>query len=267
MATCRAAASRAAGSKTLGKGMSGKIKLNTDTDFLKLVAIVSMLIDHLGARVFPQYGEMRLLGRLAFPLFAYCMAMGCVFTRNIGKYALRVGLLAIVVQPLYATAMGHQQMMSFDWANNFYRVDLLFEHYYLAKPSILFSLFLGILLIWSIKEKKYLATGVLLAIVWYIQSYLDYGLNGILLMLLFYAFREKPLTSLVWVASFMIWWGVPAIQTSIPNQFPQYVSTQFYALMALPLIYFPFSTGIRVNKYVFYAFYPAHLALIYLLTM
>jgi hypothetical protein len=86
-------------------------------------------------------------------------------------------------------------------------------------------------------------------------------------MLLFYAFREHPLASVVWVAGFMFWWGVPAIRTQIPDTFPAYVSTQFYALLALPLIYIPFNTGIRVNKYLFYAFYPAHLALIYFLTM
>ena len=246
---------------------SGKIKLNTDTHFLKLVAMIAMLIDHLGARVFPEYSEMRLIGRIAFPVFAYCITVGCVYTRNIFRYALRMGIMALLVQPLYATAMGHAPKMAFDWAHNYYRLDLIWQHYYAPKPSILFSLLLGILLICSLRDKKYIFTALLLAVVWYVQGSLDYGLRGILLMLLFYAFREKPLTSLVWVASFMIWWGVPAIQTSIPNQFPQYVSTQFYALMALPLIYFPFNTGIRVNKYVFYAFYPAHLALIYLLTM
>lgn len=246
---------------------SGKIRLNTDTNFLKLVAIVAMLIDHLGVRVFPQYGEMRIIGRIAFPLFAYCITVGCVYTRNIFKYALRMGVMALLVQPLYATAMGHAPKMAFDWASNFMRPDLIWQHYYAPRPSILFSLFLGILIIWTLRDKKYILTALLLAVVWYVQGSLDYGLNGILLMLLFYAFREKPATSLVWVAGFMIWWGVPSIQRQIPGQFPQYVSTQFYALLALPLIYIPFNTGIKVNKYLFYAFYPAHLALIYLLTM
>lgn len=246
---------------------SGKIRLNTDTGFLKLVAIVAMLIDHLGARVFPQYGEMRIIGRIAFPVFAYCITVGCVYTRSIWKYALRMLLMAILVQPLYATAMGHAPKMAFDWAQNFYRPDLIWQHYYAPKPSILFSLFLGILLIWSLRDRKYIMTAVVFSVVWYVQGSLDYGLKGILLMLLFYAFREKPLTSLVWVASFMIWWGVPSIQTAMPSSFPTYVTTQFYALLALPLIYIPFNTGIKVNKYLFYAFYPAHLALIYLLTM
>jgi len=246
---------------------SGKIRLNTDTNFLKLVAIAAMLVDHLGARVFPQYGEMRIIGRIAFPVFAYCITVGCVYTRNIFKYALRMGVMALLVQPLYATAMGHAPKMAFDWAGSFMRPDLIWQHYYAPRPSILFSLLLGILLIWTIRDQKYILTAAVFAVIWYVQGSLDYGLNGILLMLLFYAFREKPATSLVWVAGFMIWWGVPSIQRQIPEQFPQYVSTQFYALLALPLIYIPFNTGIKVNKYLFYAFYPAHLALIYLLTM
>lgn len=246
---------------------AGKVRLNTDTGFLKLIAIVTMLIDHLGARVFPEYPVMRIIGRIAFPIFAYCIAAGCVYTRNIARYALRMGLMAVLVQPLYATAMGHAPMMQFDWAHSFYRLDLIWKHYYVAKPSILFSLLLGILLIWTIRDKRYILTGVMAIIIWYVQGALDYGLKGILLMLLFYVFIDRPMTSLFWVGAFMIWWGIPAIQTRIPTGFPASISTQFFAVLALPFIYIPFNTGIKVNKALFYAFYPAHLALIYLLTM
>ena len=241
---------------------AGKVKLNSDTGFLKLIAIAAMLIDHLGARVFPEYEVMRIIGRLAFPLFAYCVAVGCVYTRNIGMYALRMGVLAVLVQPLYVTAMGHQAMMAFDWAHYFYRLDLIVKHYYLVRPNILFSLFLGILLLWSIRDKKYIATGLILALIWYMQGSLDYGLKGIILILLFYVFCDRPLTSFIWVAAFMVWWGVPALQTRFNPSLSMQVSLQFYALMALPLIYLPFKTGIRVPKLFFYAFYPALLALI-----
>ncbi|MBR0464814.1 MAG: hypothetical protein IJJ23_10640 [Clostridia bacterium] len=259
--------------KTAAPALKRDVRCNTDTGLLKLIAIVTMLVDHLGARVFPEYHIMRVIGRIAFPIFAYCIAMGCCYTRSMLKYALRVLALAVVSQPIYTTAMGHQTMRAFDWAHNYYRIDLIFRHYYLVHPCILFALFLGILIIWSLKEKKYAATAALLALVWYIQSYLDYGLYGIYLMIMFWALIDRPAVSVLWVGAYMIWYGVPALRskfdvTGVINAFPDIkVYTQFWALLALPIIYIPTHSNIKINKYVFYAFYPAHLILIYLLTM
>ena len=245
----------------------GKMKLNTDTNLLKLIAIIAMLLDHLGARVLTQYSELRIIGRIAFPLFAYCIAVGCTYTRNIGLYAVRMALMAILVQPLYVTAMGHQSMMAFDWTKNFYRLDMIFRHYYLPKPSILFTLFTGIVVIWTIRDRRYVLTLIMTALVWYLRNHLDYGEKGVLLMVLFYVLRERPVCSIAWVAGLMTWWGIPALQNRFALSGKMYLSTQFYAIMALPLLCIPFKTGIRINKYFFYVFYPAHLALIYLLTM
>ena len=62
------------------------LKLNKDTHLLKLIAMLAMLIDHLGAVVFPQYRSMRIIGRLAFPLYAYCLVAGCIYTKDILRY-------------------------------------------------------------------------------------------------------------------------------------------------------------------------------------
>ena len=70
-----------------------KLKTNLDTDFLKLIAVVSMLIDHIGGALFPQYPVFRWLGRLAFPIFCYCLTVGMLYTRDIKKYLLRLGVL------------------------------------------------------------------------------------------------------------------------------------------------------------------------------
>ena len=246
---------------------SVRIKSNTDTGLLKLIAITAMLIDHLGARVFPQYPIMRIIGRISFPIFAYCIAVGCAYTHNIARYFLRVLLLGVLVQPLYTTAMGHQAMGAFDWAHNFYRVDLIARHYYGAPLNILFTLSAGILMIWTIRDKKYLLTALLVAALWYFGDQIDYGLKGVLLMTLFYVFLDRPLTSFVWVLGLMVYWGVPQLRSHFNPFAVTSVSTQFFAVLALPLIYLPMHTGLKINKYVFYAFYPAHLALIYLLTM
>lgn len=51
---------------------------------LKLIAAVSMLIDHAGLLLFPEQDWMRLVGRLAMPIFAYCIAEGFLYTRSRG---------------------------------------------------------------------------------------------------------------------------------------------------------------------------------------
>ena len=63
-----------------------RLQTNLDTDFLKLIAIVSMLIDHIGSVFFPEVRVLRWIGRLAFPLFSYCIAEACyilMISRNI----------------------------------------------------------------------------------------------------------------------------------------------------------------------------------------
>ena len=64
----------------------------------------------------------------------------------------------------------------------------------------------------------------------------------------------------------MAWYGLPALRDRLyPLPDKINVSSQFYALLALPLIYIPMKSKIRINKWVFYLFYPAHLAVIYAL--
>ena len=76
-----------------------RLKTNLDTDFLKLIAIVSMLIDHIGGAFFPEVGIFRWIGRLAFPIFCYCLTVGLLYTRDVKKYLLRLGVFALVSQP------------------------------------------------------------------------------------------------------------------------------------------------------------------------
>ena len=68
--------------------------INTFT--LKCIAIISMLIDHIGMVLFPEQLIFRMIGRLAFPIFAYVLVEGFFYTKNINKYLLRLGVFAIV---------------------------------------------------------------------------------------------------------------------------------------------------------------------------
>ena len=49
---------------------------NTATTWLKIIALVFMFIDHSGKMLFPAVQEMRILGRIAFPVYAWCMVVG-----------------------------------------------------------------------------------------------------------------------------------------------------------------------------------------------
>ena len=100
-----------------------KVDLNTDTNLLKIIAMVTMLIDHCGKMLFPQYRIMRVIGRIAFPIYAYCIAAGCVYTRNPLRYFKRIVLLALISQPFYAVALAHtnQAMYAVSFAEHPFR--------------------------------------------------------------------------------------------------------------------------------------------------
>ena len=241
------------------------VKLNNDTNLLKVIAMIAMLCDHAGKMLFPQYRIMRIIGRMAFPIYAYCLAVGCVYTKNPLRYLGRIVLLALVSQPIYAVSMGHStpSMYALSFTEQPIRAALNFYiESWTKKPSILVALALGMLLIWTLRERKLVFTAALAVFIWLVQNKLDYGVKGVMLIVLFYLFMDKPLVSFVAVFLFMWYWGMPGYFTrgSLSS------SIQLYALYALPLIYLPLrKRRVCLPKTFFYAFYPGHLMLIYLL--
>ena len=200
------------------------LNTNLDTNFLKLVAIISMFIDHVGAAFFPEYPVFRWLGRLAFPIFCYCMTVGMLYTSNIRRYLGRLGLFAVISQPFWILAFNPQDILG-----------------NLTNWNIFFTLFISLLAVWGFKEKKWC-----------------------LLMLVFYLCRKKPsLGAVLYVLLYL-----PAFFTASPGD-PLSLTIGNYgigfeagALLALPLIFLHTNTSLRIPKWFFYAFYPAHLALI-----
>lgn len=238
-----------------------QVGLNTDTNLLKIVAMITMMIDHCGKVLFPQYNIMRIIGRLAFPIYAYCIAVGCVYTRDRARYLSRIVLLALIVQPVYAIAfkMLNPQVYAGAFAEYPCRTAVRFYMDSWKHPSILLSLSIAILVIWTIRERKLTLTLALALFIWIVQDSLDYGWKGIVLMTLFYLFCGKWWISLPIVFSFMLWWG---LQGGKYELFDIEFGTQLFALCALPLIYIPTYSKLKLNKWIFYLFYPAHLIFI-----
>lgn len=73
---------------------------------LKLIASASMLIDHAGLMLFNDNPTMRMIGRLAFPIFAFFIAEGFRYTRDRAKYFMRVFALGLICQIVYTIADG-----------------------------------------------------------------------------------------------------------------------------------------------------------------
>ena len=233
---------------------------NTATTWLKIIALVFMFIDHAGKMCFPNIPEMRMLGRIAFPIYAWCMIVGFHYTRSVPKYLLRILITGLVSQPLYMLALNHT------W----------------KQPNIFLTLFLGLCALWGIREKKYLSQiwAPAAAMAAAILASADYGWRGVLLFIILYAVQEsRPGIAAVMVSYFLFWgssysitkslFGLPINMDALPAVLSQPLSAflrmETYALLALPFILIPFKKDLKLPRWVGYALYPAHLAALYAL--
>lgn len=213
-------------------------------DLLKIVAILSMAADHVGAILYPDLLWLHIVGRLAFPLFAYLIALGIESTSKPQKYLATLLIFAFVSQVPYYLAFGIQP----------------FE-----RLNILFSLFTSALVLYFYNKKNLetfalvLAVAVLASIFLNMEGsfYVIFTVGAMKLL------KSKPeLGILALLALNLIF--LPDIQ--------------MLALLAVPLIflhvknYLKIETTISdnshlysVRKYAFYVFYPLHLGLLYLI--
>ena len=235
-----------------------EVGLNRDTNLLKLVAMISMLIDHTGKMFFPQYRIMRIIGRLAFPLYAYCIAVGGVYSKNKLKYLSRILLMGLISQPFYAVALAHTvpAMYAVRFADNPLGAVMNFYVQSWAVPNIMLTLALGLMLIWSLREGQYVCALSVALLVWKAQNAVNYGWRGVALIALFYLTISHWWVSLPVMSAYMLWWGS---QGASYHMFGAGFGIQMFAILALPLVYIPTWSKVKINKWVYYLFYPAHL--------
>ena len=255
---------------------SGGIALNTDTSLLKLIAIVLMVIDHTGLvldQIFhaaagpamPEYmpqliTAMRTVGRMAFPIFAWCIAVGSEYTRNPVNYMKRLALFYFISQPIYVLAFNRT------WTQN----------------NIYITLFFGLLCIWALRERQYWAVPLIVLVA--NRAALNYGIDGLYIIVLMYLVRRSKLLAALLLGAFCVYWGHGTTVifnwgAAVESYGPGFLRSepvisflsrydfrmQSAAILALPLIIIPTHSHIKLNKYVFYLFYPAHLLIFYII--
>lgn len=217
---------------------------------LKIIAVVSMLLDHIGYSL--DIYVLRCIGRLAFPIFAYLIGNGFRHTTSPVRYLSRLLLLAVLSQIPYTLFLS----------------DTLVPE----KLNIFFTLSLGLGLIWAM-ERCEVSAAKLLCVVAAVGvclilepvAPLDYGLRGVLLIAALYYYP----TGSAMAISFLFIYYLPIWDALLPGgTLPSGWHQTLFGALALPLLYgYNGKAGYRssVLQWAFYLFYPAHLLVLHVI--
>lgn len=213
-----------------------------DGSTLKLIAMALMVIDHVGLLLFPARIGFRIVGRLAFPIFAFFVAEGYVHTRSRELYIARMALFACISEFAFDLAVYGQ------WSMEHQNVMVTF---FLA----LVGLYLRDQLMLRAKNPQQIlmmnmASYVVIMAVAITAEMLntDYGSFGVMLVFIYQVLHEQWMYKHVFGALLQIF-GCTGIQ-------------KYSALSGLLLILYNGKRGVNL-KYLFYIFYPAHLLILH----
>ncbi|UCH31863.1 MAG: hypothetical protein JSV05_00195 [Candidatus Bathyarchaeota archaeon] len=216
-------------------------------DLLKVIAIVTMTFDHIGLIYYPTELAFRIVGRLAFPIFAYLLVLGVENTRNVKAHLLRLFLFGLISQIPYFLAFGIAP---------------------LERLNIFFSLLLGALTIYLLNKKSPL---VFLPFLFGFFLNSEGSIYAIAIMIGMKILHEnvKLGTVTIFMLNAFFLYSPDIIQ-----------NIQIASLAALPLIILHTSSRLKmetkisansaiysIRRYAFYIYYPLHLTLLHLIDL
>lgn len=220
------------------------MKKNLTNFDLKLIAIITMAIDHIGAIIYNDIDIFRIIGRISFPLFAFLLVEGFKNSSNRLKYFLRLIIFAFITQPIYDYAFKSNTL------------------------NILFTFSLGFLLMMIIEFSKkiidkynkglesYLYKTVFYSLFYILFSILaiflnvDYTVLGITTIFIFYLSPNILLSCILYFLSVVV------LKTN---------DIQMYSIISFFFLYLYNGKRGRNLKYFFYLYYPLHLLLLKML--
>ncbi len=223
---------------------------------LKIIAAISMLLDHIGYLFFPSIRIFRILGRLAFPIFAFLIAEGCRHTRNRLRYLLTMAGFAAALQLFYYFYSGSTSMTVIVT----FTVSIVLIYALDAVKRILFDDGADFLI--KLLSVCFFFIAVMAVYALNTRFKIEYGFNGCILPVaasLFHmpkgksgAVFEKMDSLPVHVFAMGAW----LLYMSIVRGW-----VQPWSLLSLPILLLYSGKRGKVNlKYFFYLFYPLHLA-------
>lgn len=224
-----------------------KLLTGLNNNQLKVIAMISMLLDHAGRELFPEIELLPIIGRLAFPIFSYMIAEGCRYTKNRKKYILIIGLLAAGCQTVFyitTKSLYMNVLVTFTLS-----IALIFlADNFIRKRTL--TAFIPAAFIFAVSVFLCLFLPDILS---HTDFHIDYGLTGMLLPAAVYFAPGKKSKLAVFFVMLCI---LSLVMGGI----------QWYSLAVIPLILIYNGKRGKMNlKYLFYIFYPLHLAVIYLI--
>ena len=234
---------------------------NEKTAFLKVMALIFMVMDHCGVIFFRGVLEWRAFGRLAYPIYAWCIVVGMGYTRNPARYSLRLLALALASQFFYMKALNH------GW----------------TEGNVLITLLLGQLAVYGMQRRRFGSEywAPVLAVVVSLMIKMDYGYKGVLLVILLYLAKDSRQALIATMIGFCLFWGEG---TSLVNSlfgldysplknlaaysqslYSVVFRLQNFAVLSLIFIACPIGWRKRHPAWLSYLAYPGHLLILWVL--
>ena len=232
------------------------------TNALKFMAAAFMVCDHIGVILFPDIMILRIIGRLAFPIFSFMIAEGCRHTKNKLRHFLTIGGFGLTCQIgffIFDPTMGLREVnvfVTFTFSvMMIYALQAFYDKLFDKNASNKIKAFFGVLFI------------AVVAAVYYISFYInfDYNFYGAIIPVMASLFMlpdkceidilKKLDNKYTHILTLGI--GVAIMVFSSPFKFKR-----FAMLAIIPLLLYSGKKGKLKTKYFFYIFYPLHLVLL-----
>ena len=211
---------------------------------LKMFALLCMTIDHIGAHILNDYTPFRIIGRLAFPIFAYMIAEGCKYTHNKLKYFLTIFIEGIILQIfifLLSDSTHMNVLITFSLS-----IGLIYAFDYSLRSENNYNLgipLMGIIFVMVICGE--LPEGFLSE-----YFHIDYGFFGVMLPVMVYIFDNRVLKLLMFTS------GLVFLSISM-------APIEWWSLISIiPLAFYSGERGKLKIKYLFHIYYPIHIVII-----
>ncbi|MBQ9008881.1 MAG: hypothetical protein IJ088_06085, partial [Clostridia bacterium] len=189
------------------------------------------------------------------------------YTRDSKKYLTRLVQLALISQPLYAFGLAHTNpaMFAIPFTRNPLASAVTFYSSSWQTPSILLSLCLAAGILIALRDRNYILAIGIYVLCELFGTNLDYGINGIRLILLFYCLLEHPILMATLGSAFVIQWAYHLGNARFVF-FGVPFNMEIFAIPSVLLCAIPMTRFFRLPRWFTYLFYPAHLILLWVLS-